>query len=87
MCIRDSSEAAALQVWAPTPFSFSALPVTQEELTEKRHDYETQPCDSTVLCLDYKQSGIGSNSCGPMLRDDLRFQEHEFTFTFLLDPH
>lgn len=85
--MRLRSEAAALQVWAPAPFSFSALPVTQEELTEKRHDYETQPCDSTVLCLDYKQSGIGSNSCGPMLRDDLRFQEHEFTFTFLLDPH
>lgn len=25
------------------------------------------PCGSTVLCLDYRQAGIGSNSCGPEL--------------------
>ena len=73
-------------MYAPTPFSFSALPVTQEELTEKKHDFEIEPCGCTVLCLDYKQSGIGSNSCGPMLREDLRLQEEEFTFSFLLDP-
>lgn len=84
--LKIRGEGLALRVYAPTPFSFSALPVTQEELTEKKHDFETEPCGCTVLCLDYKQSGIGSNSCGPMLREDLRLQEEEFTFSFLLDP-
>ena len=43
-------------------FSFNVSPYTQEELTAKRHSYELQPCGSTVVCLDYVQNGIGSNS-------------------------
>ena len=34
------------------PFCFNASHYTQEELTEKAHNYELHPCDSTVLCLD-----------------------------------
>ena len=48
-------------------FSFSASPYTQEELTEKRHNYELRPCGDTVLCVDAAMSGVGSNSCGPQL--------------------
>ena len=48
-------------------FSFSLSPYTQEELTDRRHNYELRPCGDTVLCLDAAMSGIGSNSCGPAL--------------------
>ena len=48
-------------------FSFSASPYTQEELTEKKHNYELQRADAAVLCLDGCMSGVGSNSCGPEL--------------------
>ncbi|MBQ3880384.1 MAG: beta-galactosidase, partial [Oscillospiraceae bacterium] len=48
-------------------FSFNASHYTQEELTEKQHNFELCPSDYTVLCIDERQSGIGSNSCGPML--------------------
>ena len=54
------------------PFCFNASHYTQEELTEKAHNYELQPCDSTVLCLDYAQNGIGSASCGPRLAEQYR---------------
>ena len=52
---------------APEGFSFNASHYTQEELTEKAHNFELEPCGSTVLCLDYRHNGIGSNSCGPDL--------------------
>jgi len=53
-------------------FSFSASPYTQEELTDKRHAFEIEPCGSTVVCLDALMAGIGSNSCGPELDEKYR---------------
>ena len=53
-------------------FSFNASHYTQEELTQKAHNYELLKCDDTALCIDYKHSGIGSNSCGPDLPEKYR---------------
>ena len=64
-------------------FSFSASPYTQEELTSKKHNFELEKCDSTVLCVDACQSGIGSNSCGPALAEAYRVpREMHFECTF-----
>lgn len=67
-------------------FSFNASNYTQEELEKKRHHYELEPSGSTVLCLDYTQNGIGSNSCGPRVLDSYRFKEEAFTFCIKLVP-
>lgn len=48
-------------------FSFSALPYTQEQLTDTMHDDELDEYPGTILCIDLFQRGIGSNSCGPEL--------------------
>lgn len=48
-------------------FSFSALPYTQEQLSDVMHDDELRAEDACVLCLDAAHRGIGSNSCGPAL--------------------
>ncbi|MCI8416426.1 MAG: DUF4981 domain-containing protein [Lachnospiraceae bacterium] len=68
------------------PFSFQTSVYPQEELEEKAHNYELEPCGSTVLCLDYAQNGIGSNSCGPEVLDKYRFKEETFTFCIKLVP-
>ncbi|MDD3278773.1 MAG: glycoside hydrolase family 2 TIM barrel-domain containing protein [Lachnospiraceae bacterium] len=70
-----------LTVCADKTFSFNASEYTQEELTDKKHNYELIPADSTVLCIDYRQDGIGSNSCGPVLQEKYRLDEEQFTFT------
>ena len=44
------------------------------------------PSGSTVLCLDYAQDGIGSNSCGPRLLKKYRFDQEMFAFTIKLAP-
>lgn len=66
------------------PFSFNASPYTQEELMSKAHNYELCESGMTVFCLDYGQSGIGSNSCGPMLLEKYRLDEEHISFRFSL---
>jgi beta-galactosidase len=65
-------------------FSFNVSEYTQEELTCKQHNYELEKAPYTTLCLDYKQSGIGSNSCGPELLHQYRLEEETIDFTFAL---
>lgn len=65
-------------------FSFNTSVYTQEELATKAHNYELEPCGSTVLCLDYKLSGIGSNSCGPQLLPQYQLNEESFDFAMEL---
>jgi len=63
-------------------FSFNASEYSQEELAAKKHRWELEKSGSTILCLDCKMSGIGSNSCGPFLLEKYQFCEKEFDFRF-----
>ena len=83
--ILESSQVRLAAV-GEAPFSFNASPYTQEELTQKAHNYELVPCGSTVLCLDYAQNGIGSESCGPRLQQQYRLDDAAFTFGLRLIP-
>ncbi|MDO5132294.1 MAG: glycoside hydrolase family 2 TIM barrel-domain containing protein [Eubacteriales bacterium] len=76
----------SLTAYSTVPFSFNASVYTQEELTAKAHNYELEPCGSTVLCLDVRQNGIGSNSCGPRLQEKYRFDDAAFTYDMCLLP-
>lgn len=65
------------------PFSFNASEYTIEELATKKHNYELEKAGCVVVCTDYKQSGVGSNSCGPQLLPQYRFDEEEFVWEML----
>ena len=43
----------------------SALPLTDEQLEAPAHSEDLPPSTSTVLTLDARTLGVGSNSCGP----------------------
>ncbi|MFZ2537792.1 MAG: beta-galactosidase small subunit, partial [Oscillospiraceae bacterium] len=60
-------------------FSFNVCEYTQEELLTKSHNYELEKCGYKVLCLDYKMSGVGSNSCGPELVEKYQLIEKKFS--------
>ena len=66
------------------PFSFNVSYYSQEELTRKAHNFELEKSGSTIVCLDYAQNGIGSNSCGPELRKEYRLEEETFAFDMKL---
>ncbi|MFT8640191.1 glycoside hydrolase family 2 TIM barrel-domain containing protein [Bifidobacterium sp.] len=67
-------------------FDFQALPYTQEEMARSMHNDELVPSDSTVVCMDCPQSGLGSNSCGPELAEAYRLDAEHFDFTFSIKP-
>ena len=72
---------------AEKAFSFNASYYTQEELEKKTHNYELIESDSVVFCVDYALNGIGSNSCGPVVLDQYRFDDALFRFQFTLIPY
>ena len=72
---------------AEKAFSFNASYYTQEELEKKTHNYELTESDSVVFCVDYALNGIGSNSCGPVVLDQYRFNDVLFRFQFTLVPY
>ncbi|MBQ2807094.1 MAG: DUF4981 domain-containing protein [Clostridia bacterium] len=67
-------------------FSFNCSHFTPAQLTETAHNDELVPLAETVVNLDYRHDGIGSNSCGPALLPKWQFAEKKFTFTLRLLP-
>ncbi len=53
-------------------FSFNVSEYTQEELSFKRHNFELEKCESSVICIDSQMAGVGSSSCGPALAEKYR---------------
>lgn len=86
VCLTDG-EYAFLAMKEEKAFAFNVSPYSQEELTNKRHNYELEKSGSSILCLDYAQSGIGSNSCGPALLEKYRLNEEEFIFKINIRPY
>lgn len=86
--VRLTGEDMAFTIASPDggPFSFNASVYTQEELEQKKHNYELEPCGSTVLCIDHRMAGIGSKSCGPDLSAQYRIDEDTYRFAFLFRP-
>ena len=80
----ESEKSSIAAVGSANTFCFNASIYTQEELENKKHNYELVPEGSTVLCLDYAHNGIGSNSCGPELRPQYRLDVEEFSFEVTL---
>lgn len=76
--------AHSITVTSALPFSMNTSPYTAEELTNAAHNYELPESDKSVLCIDYRQNGIGSNSCGPELDEKYRFDEDEWEFGFTM---
>ena len=76
-----------IAAFSGSTFSFNASYYTQEELEKKTHNYELTESDSVVLCVDYALNGIGSNSCGPVVLDQYRFNDVLFRFQFTLVPY
>ena len=64
----------------------SAQHYTTAELTSAQHTYELLRRAETVLHLDYRQGGLGSNSCGPAPLPQYLLQPEPVTFSVRLRP-
>ncbi len=75
-----------LRFESDTPMHVNALHYSTEQLDAAHNDRDLVPDRETYVNIDYKQSGIGSNSCGPGLAEKYRFNEKEFTFRLKIQP-
>lgn len=63
---------------------FSALHYTVEDLDKAEHPFALADSGTTELLLCYRNNGIGTGSCGPVLMPKYRFTDKEFDFAFTL---
>lgn len=79
VCVSDK-DGHFFEMTGRKPFSFQLSHYTQEELMEKRHNFQLTESPYTILCADYKMSGIGSGSCGYAPEARYRLEETEFSY-------
>jgi beta-galactosidase len=65
-------------------FEFAVTHLDALMLMRAKHTDEIIPAGKTIVRIDYKASGIGSNSCGPALNEKYRLDEKDIDFTFTL---
>ena len=58
-------KAGTLEVEGCGPLEFSASHYTAEDLHKASHTYDLKARPEVILNLDYRQSGLGTHSCGP----------------------
>ena len=68
-----------------TTFDFNVSDYSSEMLTKAMHTDELEKDGKTHVRIDYKNSGIGSNSCGPSLPEQFQLKEKEISFKFKIE--
>lgn len=69
-------------------FSFTAHEYTDQDLDQAKHTYELKAADATMLSLDYRQGGLGSNICGPEPQEQYRlYLKEPVSFSFVFRPY
>ncbi len=67
-------------------FDMSVLHHSVEQLHRATHPEELVRADRTYVHIDYKMSGLGSNGCGPALKECYRLTDKKILFNFCFKP-
>jgi len=67
-------------------FEFNIQPYSSEMLTDILNTYDLPESDKVYVYADYKQNGIGSNSCGPKLSEKYSFNDKHIEYSVKLIP-
>ncbi|KAI0474913.1 beta-galactosidase [Xylariaceae sp. FL0804] len=67
-------------------FDWTATRHAPATLERARHPRDLVDEDATLLFLDHRVAGVGSEACGPGVREDLRVRVEEDEFEFVLHP-
>lgn len=66
-------------------FEFNVSDYKTEDIENANHTDELKKDGFTHIRIDYKNSGIGSNSCGPELQERFKLKEKEIKFKISLN--
>ena len=76
----------ALEFEAENDFEINVSQYSAHALTVAEHTDELVADGNTHVRIDYKVSGLGSNSCGPDLEKQYRLAEKKINFVFRIRP-
>ena len=68
-------------------FSFTAHDYSDAALDKAKHNHEIQREGCTWINIDYKQGGLGSNSCGPEALEEYRLMPEPAKHEYLIRPY
>lgn len=75
-----------LRFEADNNMEISVLGHSIEQLTKAEHTDELSEPYATHVRIDYRVSGIGSNSCGPQTEERYRLSEKQISFGITMSP-
>ena len=81
-----STHSGAGLYFSGASFSLSASHFSPEKLTNTAHNWELTPDKEGTVIIDYRNAGIGSNSCGPTLLPEYTISERKILFSFNIRP-
>jgi hypothetical protein len=83
--LTDENSVGLLVVGMPL-LNVSARHYTARDLAAARHTHELRRRDDIILNLDYAQSGLGSESCGPGVLPAYRLERQAYRYQLRLRP-
>jgi len=79
-------ENARLLVAAAGPMEFSASHYTAQDIDSAYHTYDLHPRAEVILNLDYRQRGLGTESCGPGPLEQYKIKPDRYGWSYTLQP-
>ena len=71
---------------ADEAFEFSASKYSEHAIKMAAHDWDLTGDDRTYLMIDYKNTGVGSGSCGPLTDEKYQLKEDFMSYGFRILP-
>ncbi len=75
-----------LEFSSDNEFEFNVSKYTIDQIDMANHTDELKADGNIHLRIDYKNSGIGSGSCGPLTAEKFRLSEKKINFNFSIKP-
>ncbi|MBQ4629412.1 MAG: glycoside hydrolase family 2 [Clostridia bacterium] len=82
--VKMLSVCGALDFVSNSCFNFNVSHYSIEALAKANHGCELKKSGDTIVRIDGASSGIGSNSCGPVLMEKYRFDQKHVEFEFYI---
>lgn len=82
----SNAEGSGLLFSAMDVMEFNATHFSADDLYRAFHTNELEPRAEVILHLDYHQSGLGTNSCGPATMEKYKLHPGLYTFNYRIRP-
>jgi beta-galactosidase len=79
-------ENVRLLVAAAGPMEFSASHYTAQDIDSAYHTFDLHPRSEVILNLDYRQRGLGTESCGPGTLEQYKIKPGRYAWSYTLQP-